>query len=541
MRASSSQPSSLCSSRTISLVLRRTALFLLLLSAPLLSQQTSFTVISKDTAGTVTRRVIATTTVGEQEYVALDDLAAMFQLTVREDAIGGLTVVHKGKTILLTPGQPLASVSGRVVSLPAPPVRNAARRWLVPVDFIGRALSLVYDSKLTLRRPSRLVIVGDLRVPRVQVKYDAVGAGGRLTIDATPRAAGTASQDGDQLTLKFDADAIDVSTVSNTAAPLAGAAAQGLIQSLRVADSVTLAFTLGPRFGAFKLSSQSSDTSMRQTIDIAPGAPAAAQAPESAPAPAPSPFPATAPDLSALSPTATPVSSVHTIAIDAGHGGDDEGAKGADGTKEKDVTLAVARKLKAALETKLGVRVLLTREDDRNVPLDDRTSVANNGKADLFISLHANASWRPALAGATISTALFPHQAEQAARALAPELVPAFGGATRDIEFVPWDVAQIPHLEQSATLARVIAEAFHDHVPLAMTPINAAPLRILEPANMPAVLLEVGYLTNPDQEKLLAGADFQNTLVQALVDAIVKFRDAMDDERRAAAFPGTPR
>ena len=456
-------------------MLRRTALFLLLFSAPLLSQQTSLTVLAKDNTGTVARRVIPTTTVGDQEYVALDDLAAMFQLTVREDAIGGLTVAHKGKTILLTPGQPLASVSGRVVSLPAPPVRTAARRWLVPVDFIGRALSLVYDARLTLRRPSRLVIVGDLRVPRVQVRYDAVGAGGRLTIDATPRAAGTASQDGDQLTMKFDADAIDVSNASSTAAPLPGAAAQGLIQSLRVADSVTLAFTIGPRFGAFKIASQSSDTSMRQTIDIAPGAPA--QASDSTPAPAPAPFPVPAPDLSALSPSAAPVSSIHTIAIDAGHGGDDDGARGADGTKEKDVTLAVARKLKAALETKLGVRVLLTREDDRTVTLDDRTAVANNGKADLFISLHANASWRPTLAGATISTALFEHQAEQAARALAPELVPAFGGATRDIEFVPWDIAQIPHLEQSATLARVIADAFHDHVPLAMKPIDAAPLR----------------------------------------------------------------
>ena len=511
-------------------VLRRTALaftalsLALAVSTTLLSQQTSLTVLSKDNLNNITRRAIATTTVGDQEYVALDDLAAMFQLTVREDAIGSLAVVHRGKTILLTPDQPLASISGRIVSLPAPPVRTAARRWLVPVDFIGRALSLVYESKLTLRRPSRLVVIGELRVPRVQVRYDAVGAGGRLTIDATPRAAGTTSQDGDQLTLKFDADAIDVTNVGSTAAPLPGAAAQGLIQSVRLADGVTLAFTVGPRFGAFKLSSQPSDTSMRQTIDITPATPA--PSPEAAPPP--SPFPAPPPDLSAISPLAAPVSSIRTIAIDAGHGGDDEGAKGMNGTKEKDITLVVAHKLKTALEAKLGVRVLLTRDDDRSVTLDDRTAVANNGKADLFISLHANASWRPTLAGATISTALFEHQAEQAARSLAPELVPAFGGSTHNIEFIPWDVAQIPHLEESAMLARVIEEQFHDHVPLAMKPVDAALLRVLEPANMPAVLLEMGYLTNPEQEKQLAGADFQNTLVQALVDAVMKYRDAKD-------------
>ena len=504
-------------------MLRRTALLILLFSAPIFSQQTSLTVLSKDTLNNVVRRALATTTVGEQEYVALDDLAAMFQLTVREDAIGSLAVAHRGKTILLTPDQPLASIAGRVVSLPAPPVRTAARRWLVPVDFIGRALSLVYESKLTLRRPSRLVVVGDLRVPRVQIRYDAVGAGGRLTIDATPRAGGATSQDGDQLTLKFDADAIDVTNIGSAGAPLPGAAAQGLIQSVRLSDGVTLAFTVGPRFGAFKLSSQPSDTSMRQTIDITPATPA----PSAETTPPPSPFPAP-PDVTTLLPLAPPVSSVRTIAIDAGHGGDDEGAKGMNGVKEKDITLAVAHKLKTALEAKLGVRVLLTRDDDRSVTLDDRTAVANNGKADLFISLHANASWRPTLAGATISTALFEHQAEQAARSLAPELVPAFGGSTHNIEFVPWDVAQIPHLEESATFARVIEEQFHDHVPLAMKPVDAALLRVLEPANMPAVLLEMGYLTNPEQEKQLSAADFQNTLVQALVDAVTKYREAKD-------------
>ena len=222
---------------------------------------------------------------------------------------------------------------------------------------------------------------------------------------------------------------------------------------------------------------------------------------------------------------------VRTIAIDPGHGGDDEGVKGADGIKEKDVTLAVARKLKAALESKLGVRVLLTRDDDRTVPIDDRTAVANNGKADVFISLHANASWRPALSGATISTALFEREAEQAARSLAPELVPAIGGSVRDIEFVPWDVAQLPHLQQSAMLAHIIGDQLHDHVPLATRPIDAAPLRVLEPANMPAVLIEMGYLTNPEQEKQLAGDGFQNALVQGLVDAVMKFRDATGTSR----------
>ena len=487
-------------------MLRRTALFFFLLfPAVLVSQQQPLAVLSA--AG---RRTLATTAMGEQEYVALDDLASMFQLTMREEPAGMVAVGYKGKTILLTADQPLGSAAGRVFSLPAPVVRSN-RRWLVPVDFIGRALPLVYDQKLTLRRPSHLVIVGDLRVPRVQVRFDAIGSnGGRLIVDATPKATSTISQDADQLLVKFDADAIDFVS--------AGAALGG-----RVVDATTLAFTMGPKFGGFRVTTQASDTSMRQTIDLVPAG--QAPAPDVAALPALPP-----PDLSSLnSPPSGAV--LRTIAIDPGHGGDDDGAHGAEGTKEKDVTLAVARKLKTALETRLGVRVLLTRDEDRNVPIDDRTAVANNGKADLFISLHANASWRPSLAGATVLTATFEHQAEQAARALPPELVPSLTGAPRDIEFIPWDSAQIPHLDQSAMLARAIGDRLQGHVPLSTRSIDEATLRVLEPANMPAVLIEMGFLTNAEQEKQLGGDSFQNTLVQALVDGLMQYRDAMGYSR----------
>jgi N-acetylmuramoyl-L-alanine amidase len=498
-------------------VLRRTALAVSILALALFSsdllfsQQTPLTVLTKDN-NTVVRRTLPTTSVNDQEYVALDDLASMFQLAVREDALGALSVTSKGKTLLLTPDQPLASIAGRVVSLPAPPVRQG-RRWLVPVDFIGRALSLVSDLKIALRRPSHLVIVGDLRVPRVQVRYDTSGAiTGRLTIDATPRANSAITQEGDQLAVRFDADAIDVSYSNAVTAPLAAAAAQGLLQGVRVADAVTLTFTVGPRFGGFKVTTQPSDTSMRQTIDITNVA--APQSTDASPQP-PAPVSAAPPQPDLGRP----------IVIDPGHGGDDDGAKGAQGTKEKEVTLAVAHRLKTALEARLGIRVLLTRDDDRSVTMDDRTAMANNGKADLFISLHANASWRPSLAGATILTARFSAQDEQAAHAVASELLPAMNGAARGIDFIPWDLAQIQHVARSEALARSIVEHFQGKVPVEMNPIDAAPIRVLEPANMPAVLIELGYLTNAEQEKQLASPDFQNTIVQALVEAVVRFRD----------------
>jgi N-acetylmuramoyl-L-alanine amidase len=94
--------------------------------------------------------------------------------------------------------------------------------------------------------------------------------------------------------------------------------------------------------------------------------------------------------------------SLRTVVIDPGHGGDDAGVKGAKGTVEKDYVLQLARRLKGTIEGRLGLRVLLTRDADENVPVDRRIALANNNKADLFVSLHANASVRASLQGAQV-------------------------------------------------------------------------------------------------------------------------------------------
>jgi N-acetylmuramoyl-L-alanine amidase len=465
------------------------------------------------------RRAVPLALVGNQEFIAVDDLAAAFQLAVQEDSLGALTVTYKDKTIVLT-NQALASVAGRLVSLPAPATRNAGR-WLVPVEFINRALALIYDAKLDLRKPSHLLIVGDVRVPRITVRYEVVAPGARVTIDAAPRASSTVSQDNDHLLIKFDADALDVDNP-----PLAALGAQSLVQSVRVMDATTLAVDLGPRVAGFRASTIPMDAIMRLVVDViamapsdaapAPAAPAVAAAPAAAPA---------SPDLPlSLGP---PASAVQTIAIDPGHGGADQGAKGASGTKEKDVTLAVARRIKAAIEARLGIRVLLTRENDREVPLDDRTAVANNNKADLFISLHANASLRPTVTGATIYYAAFESAAAAPPALAGVDRVPTFSGGLRDIELVAWDQAQTRHLDQSMVFAAMLEGRLReDHVTLAPRAIDRAPLGVLESANMPAVLVEMGFLTNADQEKQLAGNDFQNAVVQAITEAIVMYRDS---------------
>jgi N-acetylmuramoyl-L-alanine amidase len=468
--------------------------------------QGTLTLLSKEG-----RRTLPLTLSSDQELVFLDDLASLFQLTVREESLGTFTVAYKGKTILLTPDQPLVSIAGRLVSLPAAPMR-VGRRWLVPVEFINRALGLVYDARLDLRKPARLLIVGDLRVPRLTMRFEGADPA-HLTLDASPRTSSTVSQEANTLTIRFDADALDVNVPAIQPGPI--------LQSVRVQEPATLVVDLGPRFVAFRASTQPLETSTRLTIDLLSTQTQAIPAPGPVAPPEPA-FPP--PDLSTLSQPA----GVRTIALDPGHGGEDEGVKGAGGTKEKDLVLTVARRLKAAIEGRLGIRVLLTRDDDRNVALDGRAAIANNNKADLFISLHANASFRKTTTAASILYASFDREGEKAARAsLGSERLPTFGGGLRQIDLVFWDLAQVSHITRSRELAQILESQFRDKIPLAAHTIDRAPLDVLESANMPAVMIEMGYLTSQEDEARMAGADYQNTLVQAVYDAVLRFRDTL--------------
>ena len=171
-----------------------------------------YTVVSREG-----RRPLATRTISGQEMFALDDLARLFELTVREDtAAGGLTVTVRNQTIVLSPGQSLASVGGRLISLPAPAVREG-RLWYVPVDFVPRAIAPVLGSRVELRKPSRLVLLGDIRAPRVAGRIEPLGSLARLTLDVAPATPHTVSQDGQRLIIRFEADMLDAALPATSA------------------------------------------------------------------------------------------------------------------------------------------------------------------------------------------------------------------------------------------------------------------------------------------------------------------------------------
>jgi N-acetylmuramoyl-L-alanine amidase len=228
--------------------------------------------------------------------------------------------------------------------------------------------------------------------------------------------------------------------------------------------------------------------------------------------------------------------------IDAGHGGEDIGARGATGVLEKDITLALARRLKSVLESRLGVRVLLTRDSDQAVSLDDRAALANNSKADLFVSLHANASARQTVSGAQVYFFAADHPADDGRKTvLPPQTLPTLGGGSRVIEMIPWEMAQLRHLGESGSLAGAIEEQCRDRIRMNPSPVLQAPLRVLAGANMPAVVVEAGFLTNPDDEQQIGSDAFQNILTQALVDGLLRYRDAAGQPRPPQSAAPAPR
>ena len=461
------------------------------------------------------RRAVPTVMLSGQELIALDDVATLFQVTVAEDTLtGGVTVTYRGRTIVLSAQQSIASVNGRVVTLPAP-VTRSAKRLLVPVEFLSRALAPIYDRRIDLRRPSRLLIVGDVSVPRVVARIDAAGPPTRATIEITPAASVTVSPDVGRVILRVEADAID---------PTLPAGASGLIEQIRPGDQPnTVVLILSGAATAPRTATTTADGATRVSIEVPGAAPAAG---DTAAAPPPSPPPPSEP-LAVVGRRRFSL-----VVLDPGHGGADAGVRTMDGLQEKDLTLDVARRLKQRLETRLGVRVIMTRDDDRALSADERAAFANNSKADLFLSLHANGALGPGMAGAEVYFLSLDREGESVRRSANAEAVslPALGGSRRVLEVVPWNLAQAAHIERSAMLARMLDEDLKRHVPMSPRGMQRAAMRVLTGANMPAALVEMAYLTNPEQATSARGDEFRNGMADALFEAVARFRTYADEK-----------
>jgi N-acetylmuramoyl-L-alanine amidase len=203
-----------------------------------------------------------------------------------------------------------------------------------------------------------------------------------------------------------------------------------------------------------------------------------------------------------------------TVVLDPGHGGADSGARSPDGTLEKQVALDLSRVIAAEFDG--PYRVQLTRTDDYRLDIERRTDIANNLKADVFISIHAGGSFSPIPGGSVIYC--FKETASE--RLPYPDRSPDTIGN--------WDRIQLKHVRTSHLLARHLKNRLD---PLIGTEVLDAPVLVLQGADMPAVLIEVGYLSNPEEAKALRDSKHLEDVARAVSGGIKAFFEDLRKEK----------
>jgi len=242
-----------------------------------------------------------------------------------------------------------------------------------------------------------------------------------------------------------------------------------------------------------------------------------------------------APSAGDKAPTPRPA----TIVVDPGHGGEDPGARGRRGTYEKHVTLAVARRLKALIDAEPGMQALLTRDGDYFIPLAERVEKARRVKADLFVSIHADAYLLPHARGSSVF-ALSERGATSAAagwlakRENDADLIGGVNLAVKDryLAQTLLDLSQTATINDSLKVGRAVLAELGGINTLHKPHVEQAGFAVLKAPDIPSILVETAFISNPEEERKLGNAKYQAELARAILEGI---------KRYFAANPPTPR
>ncbi len=227
------------------------------------------------------------------------------------------------------------------------------------------------------------------------------------------------------------------------------------------------------------------------------------------------------------------------IVVDAGHGGHDTGTIGPNGLLEKDLVLDVALRLGRLLETRLGADVIYTRDDDTFIPLETRTAIANEHQADLFISVHANSSSDPSARGVETYYLNFtsnPDALEVAARENAVSEKSIF-----ELQDLVKKITLKDKIDESRELATDVQQSLYNglatrHSALRDRGVKKAPFVVLIGANMPSILAEISFVSNPTDEAKLETPEYREKIAESLYKGIAKYADGLSGVKVAAKF-----
>jgi N-acetylmuramoyl-L-alanine amidase len=491
--------------------------------------------------------------------IALDDVAQLVGGALRRFPDGErLVLIARGKALEVRRDRAEVRIGGRPIALSAP-VRVREGRWLAPGDLLVRALPSLLGTGVKIavlpaapavarpapRLPVQPVVApaapparppvpsiarpapavepatppapieerddptpaAPIRTRGAEVRYRSYPGYTRVVIEGSAALAPRLVESRDALTV-----------------PLTGLPAPLPRASRVVRDGLVDAIELGPSRGS---------PALRVSFERAPAGRKVYRLKD--PPRLVLDFYRSAPAAPAAGPRPEPVA-LRSIVLDPGHGGHDSGAVGASGLQEKDLTLDVARRLGAVLQEELGVRVTLTRSRDVFVPLRERTALANRQKADLFVSIHVNAA-RGASASGTETYFLSSEATDNSARAAAAfenkviELEPGSRGASRDLlRSILWDLAQSEFQQESSRLAEGLQDSLERALRQPSRGVKQAPFYVLGGAAMPAVLVEIGFISNAHEEERLQDEGYRDRIARALAAGLAAYKRRYDQK-----------
>jgi N-acetylmuramoyl-L-alanine amidase len=219
--------------------------------------------------------------------------------------------------------------------------------------------------------------------------------------------------------------------------------------------------------------------------------------------------------------------------VDPGHGGHDPGAIGRNGLQEKDLVLDVGLRVARLLREEAGSEVIMTRSTDVFIPLEERTAIANSRGADIFLSIHANSSRSPAARG--IETYFLNFAQDPHAEAVAARENAISTATLKDLQNLVKAIALNSKIDESRDFAATVQEAMvtqiSPHHRVENRGVHTAPFYVLIGANMPSVLAEISFISNPEDERELKTPEFRDLLARSLFRGLQRYLEALNRSR----------